>query len=74
MRSTPPFVVIPPLPEILDEAARLIAMHGLRAYDSVQLGSGRVARRIDAAFNTFACFDKGLRDAAISEGFTLLPE
>jgi hypothetical protein len=49
-------------------------MHGLRAYDSVQLASGRVARRIDAAFNTFACFDKGLRDAAISEGFTLLPE
>jgi predicted nucleic acid-binding protein len=65
--NAPRFVVIPPLPQILDEAARLIAMHSLRAYDSV-------ARRIDAAFNTFACFDKGLREAAISEGFTLLPE
>jgi hypothetical protein len=32
------------------------------------------ARRIDAAFTTFASFDKALREAAISEGFTFLLE
>lgn len=58
---------------ILDEAARLCAVHGLRAYDGVQLSSALAARRADPACATFAAFDESLRAAAATEGFALAP-
>jgi predicted nucleic acid-binding protein len=71
--TSPRFVVIPLLPELLDEAAELIGRYGLRAYDGVQLASAGAARVIDPDFGRFACFDKALREAALAEGFALVP-
>lgn len=59
--------------EVLDRAARLCAVHGLRAYDAVQLGSALAVREVESACRTFAAFDLGLRRAAAAEGFTLVP-
>jgi hypothetical protein len=58
---------------VLDDAARLVAVHGLRAYDAVQLASARLARSAVEDCSSFAAFDQGLRDAAAAEGFALLP-
>jgi predicted nucleic acid-binding protein len=59
--------------EVLDDSARLVAVHGLRAYDAVQLSSARAVRAADPSCDTIACFDRGLRDAAAAEGFALVP-
>jgi predicted nucleic acid-binding protein len=58
---------------VLDDAARFCAVHGLRAYDGVQLSSAMAARRADPQCATFAAFDHALRTAAAAEAFTLLP-
>jgi uncharacterized protein len=56
---------------VLENAARLAGVHGLRAYDAVQLASGLAARQ--AVENlAFLAFDELLCRAAIAEGFELL--
>jgi len=67
------FLVLGVLPSLLEDAARLVAAHGLRAYDALQLASARAAREADASCDTFACTDTTLRAAAAAEGFALLP-
>jgi len=67
------FAVVCMPPVILDEAARQVAAHGLRAYDAIQLASGVAARRADPDCLGFACFDEELRAAAAAEGFQLVP-
>ena len=67
------YAVVEPAPSILDDAARLTGLHGLRAYDAVQLASARAAAAADGRVRTFAAFDGQLRDAAAREGFVLLP-
>lgn len=69
----PRFVVIGVTPSILDGAARLCAVHGLRAYDAVQLSSACAAGAVLPECRTFAAFDKDLRAAAAAEGFRVLP-
>jgi hypothetical protein len=69
--ASPRFVVVGIVPELLDDAARLAAQHGLRAYDAVQLGSARAARGADPSCDTFACADRSLRVAAAAERFRL---
>ncbi|WP_136709646.1 type II toxin-antitoxin system VapC family toxin [Agromyces sp. H66] len=59
--------------EVLERAAELTAIHGLRAYDAVQLASARAARLIDPTCSTFAVFDGELSVAAVREGFAILP-
>ena len=59
--------------ELLDDAARLAASHGLRAYDAVQLSSALASQRADPECVGFAAFDNVLRIAAATEGFTLIP-
>lgn len=71
--TAPRFVSIAPTPPILDSAAHLCAVHGLRAYDSVQLSSALAVRDADAGCHEFAAFDTQLRDAAAAEGFQLVP-
>lgn len=72
--SEPPrFAAVLATGSVLDEAARLCASHGLRAYDAVQLSSALAVRRIDESCTTFAAFDHSLRTAAATEGFGLLP-
>jgi predicted nucleic acid-binding protein len=60
--------------EILEEAVRLTAVHGLRAYDAVQLATAKAVRSVDPRCTAFAVFDKDLREAAAMEGFRLFPE
>lgn len=55
--------------QVRDRAADLIEVHGLRAYDAVQLASAITARGIDDSCTKFWCFDTKLGDAASVEGF-----
>lgn len=56
-----------------DHAARLVASHGLRAYDGMQLACALRIASVDSACVTFAAFGGDLRQAASREGFVLLP-
>lgn len=58
---------------LLDLAARLVAVHGLRAYDALQLATSLAVRDTDPDCASFACFDGTLRRAAAAEGFSLVP-
>jgi uncharacterized protein len=67
-------VVMGVLPRTLDDAARLVATHGIRADDAVQLASAMAAREADPDCTAVACFDQRLRRAAASEAFSLIPD
>jgi uncharacterized protein len=69
----PRFAVAAVTPEILDEAARLCARHGLRAYDAVQLATALAVRTADPSCTDIAVFDTTLRNAAAAEGFRTIP-
>jgi uncharacterized protein len=69
---TPRFAVVAAGP-VLHDAARLVAVHGLRAYDAVQLATANACRRALSECDTFAAFDRSLRDAAAAEGWQLIP-
>lgn len=71
--GAPRFAVVAARPDVLAEAARLCATHGLRAYDAVQLSSALTARAAAPDCSTFAAYDEQLRRAAAAEGFGLLP-
>ena len=71
--SEPLLAVVAVTDTVLDEAARACARHGLRAYDAVQLGAAIVARVADGGLTRFACFDRGLSDAALLEAFVVVP-
>lgn len=66
------FAVVGVTQQILDEAARSVARHPLRAFDAVQLASALAARAADPSLADFACFDGTLARAAQAEGFTML--
>jgi predicted nucleic acid-binding protein len=72
-REPPRFGVVAVTAGIVDDAARLCAVHGLRAYDAVQLASATAARLADPDLQAVAAFDRALRRAAAAEGFTLVP-
>ncbi len=69
----PRFVVVALTAEVVEEAARVVRVHGLRASDAVQLASALAVRRVDARCDTFLAFDQDLVGAASAEGFTCLP-
>lgn len=69
----PRFVPVATTGSVLDEAAQLCAVHGLRAYDAIQLASALAARVHLPELRTLAAFDHHLRAAAAAEGFDLLP-
>ena len=69
----PRFSVVTPAVAVLDGAARLCAVHGLRAYDAVQLASALAVRDAVPECQAFAAFDRQLRAAAAAEGFTPMP-
>ena len=70
----PRFLIIRVTPAILGHAARLVGVHGLRAYDAVQLGSAAATHRAVPDGVLFAVFDDGLRDAAAAETLPVFPE
>lgn len=69
--EAPRFVVVTMTPVILDEGARLTGIHGLRAYDAIQLASALAAREAAAEDMLFVAFDKALCEAAAVEGLQL---
>lgn len=68
----PRFVVVALTPLVLEEAARLVGVHGLRAYDGVQLASAGAARDAAGGDVAFVAFDTRLREAATNEGLEVL--
>jgi predicted nucleic acid-binding protein len=66
------FLVIAATASILDDAAQLAGIHGLRAYDAVQLASACSSLREVPEGLFFAAFDQALLAAAAREGFQLL--
>ena len=67
------FLVLAVSTTILDSAAQLAGIHGLRAYDAVQLASA-CSTRVEVPDGVqFAAFDDGLRSAAAREGLRLVP-
>ncbi|GAB3481938.1 type II toxin-antitoxin system VapC family toxin [Amycolatopsis cihanbeyliensis] len=69
-REEPPrFPAVEASPLVLETAARLTGIHGLRAYDAVQLATAQLVASADPECRQFAVFDKALRDAAAGEGF-----
>lgn len=69
----PRFGVVALAHRVLDEAARLVPLHGLRAADAIQLASAIEARRAVPDCATVVCYDTDLRRAAAAEGFALTP-
>jgi uncharacterized protein len=68
------FLVIAASSGVLDDAAQLAGIHGLRACDAVQLASARSTLREVPEGVYFAAFDSSLLAAAAREGFQLLAE
>jgi predicted nucleic acid-binding protein len=60
-------------PAVLIRAVEVVARHGLRAYDAIQLATASVTRDIIAELGSFAAFDHDLRRAAEAESFALVP-
>jgi predicted nucleic acid-binding protein len=69
----PRFAVVELSDVVLDVAAQLAGIHGLRAYDSIQLATAKVARSADPDCVRFAAYDADLCKAAVGEGFQLIP-
>lgn len=69
----PRFAVVAATASVLEAAARLVAAHGLRAYDAVQLASAQAAAQTVPDCRTVAVFDVTLRAAAAAAGFAVLP-
>lgn len=68
----PLFTTVPVSPNVLAEAARLVAVHPLRAYDGVQLATALLVERALNSPLLFATFDRALNAAAQAEGLTTL--
>lgn len=62
---------VQPVDSVRDRAGRLLAVHGLRAADSLQLSAALEWAPQGRA--GFVCLDARLRDAAALEGFLILP-
>jgi uncharacterized protein len=72
-QDQPRFGVLAVTATVLDAAAALAGVHGLRASDAVQLASAKAAAEAIPDCRTVAAFDGTLRTAAAKEGFALLP-
>jgi uncharacterized protein len=58
---------------VLDIAVTFCGIHGLPAYDAVQLASAVRARAVDATLTGLVTYDAALQRAAAAEGFTVNP-
>ena len=65
---------IVPTTLLRDRAVRLLALHDLRAADSLQLAAALVWSGEQPHGRAFVCLDTKLRGSAEQEGFTVLPE
>ena len=69
----PRFSAVSTTTAVLDGAARLCAVHRLRAHDAVQLSCPLTAREALPECAECTAFDRQLRAAAAAEGFSLVP-
>ena len=60
--------------EVRSRAGRLLAVHSLRAADALQLAAALVACEEEPMGETLVSLDQRLREAAIREGFSVIPE
>ncbi len=72
-QDRPRFAVLAATGPVLEIASRLVGVHGLPAYDAVQLASAKAAAEAIPGCRTVAVFDASLRSAAAKEGFAVLP-
>ena len=66
------FLIQPSGSEVIEEAARLLDRHPLKAYDAIQLAGCLAARYGVPPPVTFVCADARLCDAARLEGLSVL--
>jgi predicted nucleic acid-binding protein len=66
--------VVAPTDEVRRRAARLVAIHPLRAADALQLAAALLWCEEQPHTDTFVSLDARLRDAARREGFDLQPD
>lgn len=59
---------------VRERAERLLTTHALRSADAFQLAAALVWSHGETKGLEFVCLDARLREAALSEGFRLLPE
>lgn len=64
---------IQPGEDVRSRAARLLFLHPLRAADAFQLAAALVWCRERTSGSGFVCLDVRLREAAVREGFEVLP-
>lgn len=72
-QQAPRFTAIRITPDLLTAAARLCAVHSLRAYEAVQLATAIIARDVTLECDVLAAFDVQLRRAGAAEGFAVMP-
>lgn len=65
--------VVQPGEELAATALRLLAVHPLRAADALQLAAALVWARGRGTGRALVCIDERLTEAALLEGFTVLP-
>ena len=74
VRSTGPTLLpVRPAASVLDAAVSLCGVHGLRAYDAVQLATAIRSRAADSGVGEFMTYDIALHRAAAAEGFQVNP-
>ena len=59
--------------DVLDAAARLVAVELMRTGDAIQLASALAVRSADPECTNFLVFDRRLAEAATTEGFDVQP-
>jgi predicted nucleic acid-binding protein len=55
-------------------AERLLMVHSLRAADALQLAAALIWTEEATSGAEFVCLDQNMREAAMKEGFTVLPQ
>jgi uncharacterized protein len=65
---------VQPGEKVRQRAERLLRVHPLRAADALQLSSALVWASESPSDQEFVCLDANLREAALKEGFTVLPK
>lgn len=68
------WLVVSPSPLVLEGAIRLVRSHPLRAADALHLAAALTWAEPSPPGRAFVTFDRRLRDAALREGFLVLPE
>ncbi|HLB37629.1 MAG TPA: type II toxin-antitoxin system VapC family toxin [Gemmatimonadales bacterium] len=73
-RMAATWLVVTPSTPVLDRAVRLVRTHPLRAADALHLAAALTWSGQSPAGRVFVTLDQRLRDAALREGFRVVPE